>query len=113
MGGLTQGHFVKMEGISPDEVIEFFSIYLILRAALAWGLTQPQTEMSIRNLPVVGWGGKSRPALEADNPLWASMTRYGDSFTFIFCVICIDPVQNVVDWMILFLLVTALGFVTC
>jgi hypothetical protein len=36
-------------GSSPDEVTEFFSIYLILQAALwAPGLTQPLTEMSSR-----------------------------------------------------------------
>jgi hypothetical protein len=49
-------------GSIPDEVIGFFSIYLILPAALALGSTQPLTEMSTRNLP----GGKGR-ARKADN----------------------------------------------
>jgi hypothetical protein len=64
---------------------------------MSLGTTQPQTEMSARNLP----GGKEWPTRKADNltaiceqtvyktweprrlkTLWASTICYGDSFTF-------------------------------
>jgi hypothetical protein len=46
----------EVEGLSPDEVIGIFSIYLLLSAALGLRITQPLTEMSIRNRkkPVYG-----------------------------------------------------------
>jgi hypothetical protein len=66
---------------------------------MALGSTQPLTEMSTRNLP----GGKSLPALKADNftaicePIvyktweprrlttqWASTACYRDSFTYFY-----------------------------
>jgi hypothetical protein len=66
---------------------------------MALGSTQPLTEMSIRNL----LGSKRRPARKVDNlaaiceptvykmweprrltTLWASMTRYRETFTFTF-----------------------------
>jgi hypothetical protein len=63
---------------------------------MALVLTQPLTEMSIRNLP----GGKGRPVSKVDNliatfdqkmweprsltTLWASTACYRDSFTFLF-----------------------------
>jgi hypothetical protein len=65
---------------------------------MALGSTQPQTEMSTRNLPA----GKGRPARKADNltaicepivykmwepriltTLWVSTACYRDSFTFL------------------------------
>jgi hypothetical protein len=51
-------------GSIPDEVIGFFSIYLILPAVtMAPDFTQPLTEISTRNFP----RGKERPACKADN----------------------------------------------
>jgi hypothetical protein len=47
--------------ITPDEVIEFFSIYLIRPAAL-W-FTQLLTEMSTRNI----LRDEARPSRKADN----------------------------------------------
>jgi hypothetical protein len=94
----------KVTGSNPD-VFFFFSVYLILPAALwpPW-LTQPLTEMSIRNIP----GGKGRPTREADNltviceptvkklweprpliTLWAFTSCYRDSFTLLLLPIII------------------------
>jgi hypothetical protein len=42
--------------MSRDEVIGFFSIYLILPAALWPWVTQSLTEMSTMNLSVCVWG---------------------------------------------------------
>jgi hypothetical protein len=51
----------KVAGLSPDEVIVLFSIYLILPAL---GFTQPLTEMSTIKILL---GGKAQPALKADS----------------------------------------------
>jgi hypothetical protein len=49
----------------PDEVIEFFSIYLILPVAVCpLGLSQPLAEMNTRN----SFWGKMWLACKADNP---------------------------------------------
>jgi hypothetical protein len=47
----------------PEKSLNFFSISLILPAALALGFTQPLTENSTRNIP----GGKAWLAHKADN----------------------------------------------
>jgi hypothetical protein len=46
----------------PDEVIEIFNLPNPSSRTMTLWLTQPQTEMSTRNLP----GGKGRPARKAD-----------------------------------------------
>jgi hypothetical protein len=51
----------KIAGSTPDEV-DFFNLPNPSICTLTLGLTQPLTEMSTRNLPVV----KRRPALKAD-----------------------------------------------
>jgi hypothetical protein len=48
----------------PDEVIEFFSIYVILPAAL--GFTRPLTEMSSRSRKIMFLESKVRPVRMAD-----------------------------------------------
>jgi hypothetical protein len=53
----------KVAGFIPDEVIEFFTWPNPSSRIMALGLTQPLTEMSIRNLP----GGKGRLECKADN----------------------------------------------
>jgi hypothetical protein len=53
----------KVAGSSPDAVIGFLSVDLILPAEMALCSTQTLTEMSARNLP----GGERRSALKADN----------------------------------------------
>jgi hypothetical protein len=50
-------------GMFPDEVFEFFNWPNHSSRTMALGSTQPQTEMSTRNLP----RSKGRPACEADN----------------------------------------------
>jgi hypothetical protein len=60
----------KVEGSKPDEVNEFFSIYLILPAALGHGFTQSLTEMSTRSIQIMflgGGGGRARPVSRTDN----------------------------------------------
>jgi hypothetical protein len=52
----------KVAGSSPDEV-DFFNWPNPSSRTMALGSTQPVTEMSTRNLPVV----KGRPARKADN----------------------------------------------
>jgi hypothetical protein len=49
-------------GSNPDEV-DFFNLPNPSRRTMALGSTQPETEMSTRNLP----GGKGRPVRRADN----------------------------------------------
>jgi hypothetical protein len=49
-------------GSISDEVIGFFNRPNPSSSTMALGLTQPLTEMSIRDLP----GGKGRPAHRAD-----------------------------------------------
>jgi hypothetical protein len=51
----------------PDEVNEFFPIYLILSAALGPGVTQPLTEISTRNRKIMFLGSRARPVRRADN----------------------------------------------
>jgi hypothetical protein len=53
----------KVAGSSTDEIIAFFNVLNPSSRILTLGLTQPLTEMSIRNLP----GGKGMPAHKADN----------------------------------------------
>jgi hypothetical protein len=46
----------------------FFSIYLILPAALGLvGFNQPLTEMSTRNIKIIFLGSRARPVRGADN----------------------------------------------
>jgi hypothetical protein len=47
---------------NPDEV-DFFNLPTPSNRTMAFGSTQPLTEMSTRNIP----GGKGRPARKADN----------------------------------------------
>jgi hypothetical protein len=48
----------------PDEVNEFFSIYLILPALR---FTQPLTEMSTRSIKIMFLGSRALPVRKADN----------------------------------------------
>jgi hypothetical protein len=58
----------KVAGSSPHEVIGFFSWPNPSSRTIALGSTQPLTEMSTRNLPGEGGGGrKGRPERKADN----------------------------------------------
>jgi hypothetical protein len=41
----------KVAGLIPDEIIGFFSVRLMLPAALVLGSTQPLTELNTRNIP--------------------------------------------------------------
>jgi hypothetical protein len=50
-------------GTSPVQVPDKVDFFNPSNCTLALGSTQPQTEMSTRNLP----GGKRRPARRADN----------------------------------------------
>jgi hypothetical protein len=50
-------------GLSPNKVIAFFILPNASSRNLVLGLTQPVTQMSIRNLP----GGEVRPVRSADN----------------------------------------------
>jgi hypothetical protein len=78
---------------------------------MALGLTQPLTEMSIRNIP----GGKGRPAHKADNltaicepivykmwepqhftALWVSTARYRDTFT-LYPLMNLSVTKNILD----------------
>jgi hypothetical protein len=52
-------------GSRPDEVI-FFSIYLILPAALGPGVYSTLTEMSIRSRKIILLGIRARPVRKAD-----------------------------------------------
>jgi hypothetical protein len=80
----------------PVRLLDLFSIYLIIQAAL-WPWSRLRTEMSTRNLP----GGEGRPARKADDltaicqpiayimweprpptNLWAFTACYRVSFTF-------------------------------
>jgi hypothetical protein len=54
-------------GSRTDEVNELFSSYLILLAALGPGVSQPLTEMSIRNRKIMFLESRTRPARKADN----------------------------------------------
>jgi hypothetical protein len=56
----------KVADSTPDEV-DFFNLPNPSSRTMALGLTQPLTEMSTRNLPWGGGGGKGRPARKADN----------------------------------------------
>jgi hypothetical protein len=53
----------KIAGLIPDDVIGFFNLRNPSSHTMALGLTQPLTEMSIRNLP----GDKGQPANKPDN----------------------------------------------
>jgi hypothetical protein len=53
----------KVAGSIPDEVIGFFNWPNLYSRIMAFGPTQPLTEMSTRNLP----GTKRQPARGADN----------------------------------------------
>jgi hypothetical protein len=50
-------------GLLPMMSLGFFNLPNPSSRTITLGLTQPLTEMSIRNLP----GGKERPALKVDN----------------------------------------------
>jgi hypothetical protein len=76
--GLCPGHGVaywlrhcttsrKVACSEPDEVNEFFSIYLILPVTLGPAFTQPLTEMSTRSRNIMFLGSKARPVRRADN----------------------------------------------
>jgi hypothetical protein len=54
-------------GSIPDEVIELFSIYLILQPHQALGFTQPLTDMSTREKKKMFMGSRARPVRKADN----------------------------------------------
>jgi hypothetical protein len=54
----------KVTGSRPDEVNEFFSIYLIL---LALGFIQPLTEMSTKNRKIMCLGSRVQLGRRADN----------------------------------------------
>jgi hypothetical protein len=56
----------KVVGSSSNEVIEFFSIYLIHPAALALGFTQPLTEISTRNKKIMFLGSRAQTVSKAD-----------------------------------------------
>jgi hypothetical protein len=63
------GHYSKsrkVTGSIPDEVIGFFSWPNPSSRTITFKSTQPLTEMSIRNLPGGGGGGKGRPASKSD-----------------------------------------------
>jgi hypothetical protein len=51
----------KVTGSIPDEIIGFFSLPILTSCTIALGVTQPLTEISIRNLP----GGKGLLACKA------------------------------------------------
>jgi hypothetical protein len=55
----------KVARSRPDEVNEFFSIYLILPAALGPVFTQPLTEMNTRSRKMF-LGSRARPTRKAD-----------------------------------------------
>jgi hypothetical protein len=61
----------KVADSIPDEVIGFFNCRNSSSRTMALGSTQPQTEMSTRNLP----GGKGRPVCKADNLITPSVGR--------------------------------------
>ena len=54
----------KVAGSIPDGVIEMFPWHNPSGRAMALGLTQPLTEMSIRN---ISWGGRGAAVRRADN----------------------------------------------
>jgi hypothetical protein len=56
----------KVVGSNPDEV-DIFNLPNFSSSTMALGSTQPLTEMSTRNLPLGGGGGKGRPAYKAAN----------------------------------------------
>jgi hypothetical protein len=79
--------------------MNFFSVYLILSVSLGPGVTQPVTEMSIRNRKIVFLWSRARPVPKAESltaicepivyTMWdlqhlttveASTACYGDSF---------------------------------
>jgi hypothetical protein len=58
---------LKVVGSIPVETIRIFNWPNPSSRTMSLGSTQPLTEMSTRNLPGRGGGGKERPARKADN----------------------------------------------
>jgi hypothetical protein len=61
--GLQIFNNIEVSVSIPNEVIRFCNLPNPSSRTMALGLTQPLTEMNMRNLP----GGKGRPTRKADN----------------------------------------------
>jgi hypothetical protein len=58
---------LKVAGSIPDEVIDFFSIYIILPVALDPGVYSASNRNEYQEKKIMFLGSKVRPAREADN----------------------------------------------
>jgi hypothetical protein len=57
----------KSEGLSPDEVIEYYQFAQSFRPHQALGFTQPLREMSTRSRKMMFLRSRARPVRRADN----------------------------------------------